>query len=163
MIILYHGSNMNIDKIDLSMSKKGKDFGHGFYLNADKEQAYRMAVRTSRRMLSGEPVVNAFSFDESLLAHPSDFNIKIFDDYSAEWAEFVLINRRNKSDISSHSFDIVVGPIANDTVGVQIQRFMKGYIDMDRLIEELKYHGNHAIQYFFGTERAISLLQKIKI
>lgn len=32
MILLYHGSNVAIEKIDLSRSKRGKDFGQGFYL-----------------------------------------------------------------------------------------------------------------------------------
>lgn len=36
-MILYHGSNMDIREIDLSMSKVDKDFGCGFYLSADKE------------------------------------------------------------------------------------------------------------------------------
>lgn len=40
MIILYHGSNVKINSIDLSKSKKGKDFGCGFYLNANREQAF---------------------------------------------------------------------------------------------------------------------------
>ena len=39
MIQLHHGSNVVIDKIDLSKSKTGKDFGKGFYLNPDYEQA----------------------------------------------------------------------------------------------------------------------------
>ncbi|MBQ8225377.1 MAG: DUF3990 domain-containing protein [Bacteroides sp.] len=39
MITLYHGSNVEITQIDLSLSRKGKDFGCGFYLNASKQQA----------------------------------------------------------------------------------------------------------------------------
>ena len=50
MLKLYHGSNVEIDKIDLCRSRKGKDFGCGFYLNPNKEQAMEMAVRTSKRM-----------------------------------------------------------------------------------------------------------------
>ena len=47
-MILYHGSNIEIDKIDLTKSKPYKDFGKGFYLSADKQQAQRMAEqRTS--------------------------------------------------------------------------------------------------------------------
>lgn len=42
-MILYHGSNMNIDKIDLEMSKPNKDFGKGFYLSESEEQAMEMA------------------------------------------------------------------------------------------------------------------------
>lgn len=47
MITLYHGSNVDIEKIDLSLSRKGKDFGCGFYLNANKQQAMDMAIRTT--------------------------------------------------------------------------------------------------------------------
>lgn len=39
MIRLYHGSNVLIEDIDLSHSKRGKDFGQGFYLNANPDQA----------------------------------------------------------------------------------------------------------------------------
>ena len=47
MTRLYHGSNVAIEKIDLSRSKRGKDFGQGFYLNADPDQAMDMAIRTT--------------------------------------------------------------------------------------------------------------------
>ena len=60
----------------------------------------------------------------------------------------------------AHSYDIVVGPIANDTVGLQMRRFIQGYIGIERMIEELRFH-KPAIQYFFGTEKAINYLQKI--
>lgn len=60
MITLYHGSNIEINQIDLSLSRKGKDFGCGFYLNANKQQAIEMAVRTANRMKTGSPIVSAF-------------------------------------------------------------------------------------------------------
>ena len=47
MIKLFHGSNTEIGRIDLSRCKRGKDFGQGFYLNADRKQASDMAVRTN--------------------------------------------------------------------------------------------------------------------
>lgn len=52
MIKLYHGSNVRIDNIDLSCSRRGKDFGCGFYLNPDKSQAEQMAIRTYKRMMN---------------------------------------------------------------------------------------------------------------
>jgi hypothetical protein len=160
MITLYHGSNVEINQIDLTCSHKGKDFGRGFYLNANYEQAKNMAVRAVSLNNAGSPIVNAFTFDESILQNPGDLKIKIFDDYCNEWADFVLLNRSNKSDIQAHPYDIVIGPIADDTVGVQIRRYMMGYISTKALIEELRYHGNHAVQYFFGSEKAIKLLNK---
>ena len=62
-----------------------------------------------------------------------------FQEYSKEWAEFVLMNRRNRTRTPSHSYDIVIGPIANDSVGFQIRRLTSGLIDMDKFLEELKY------------------------
>ena len=40
---LYHGSNVEIESIDFEKSKPGKDFGIGFYLSADEQQAMEMA------------------------------------------------------------------------------------------------------------------------
>jgi len=163
MITPYHGSNVEIERIDLSRSKKGKDFGRGFYLNANRQQALDMAERTAKRLAEGKATINAYTFDVTVLMNPNNLRIKIFDDYSEEWARFVLMNRKNVSDTPAHDYDIVVGPIANDTVGVQIRRFIMGYIDMDKLVEELRFRGNHSVQYFFATEAAVAFLNKIKI
>lgn len=90
MLKLYHGSNVVIDKIDLCRSRKGKDFGCGFYLNPNESQAMEMAIRTSKRLQEGMPIVNSYLFDESLLfSDNSPLLVKIFEDYSVEWAEFV--------------------------------------------------------------------------
>ena len=42
-MFLYHGSNIEIKQIDLSLSKPNKDFGKGFYLSGNFEQAFEMA------------------------------------------------------------------------------------------------------------------------
>lgn len=161
MIRLYHGSNVLIEQIDLSRSKRGKDFGQGFYLNANPDQAMEMAARTTRFLNEGEPTLSCFEFDEDE-ATKNGLNIKIFTDYSEEWAEFIVMNRKNNSDIPAHSYDIVIGPIADDTVGVQIRRFIMGYLSASALVEELRFKGDHAIQYFFGTLKAVEFLKRIK-
>lgn len=159
MIRLYHGSNVSIDTIDLSRSKKGKDFGQGFYLNADMLQAWAMAERTTRILGEGEPILSTFIFDDSQ-ARMAGLKIKVFTDYSEEWAEFVVMNRKNTTDIPVHDYDIVIGPIADDTVGVQIRRFILGYLSASSLVEELRYRGDHAMQYFFGTKQAVDFLKR---
>ncbi len=45
MIRLYHGSNVKIEVPDLVHSKPFKDFGRGFYLSPDKQQAWEMAFQ----------------------------------------------------------------------------------------------------------------------
>ena len=162
MIILYHGSNVDIENIDLSRSKRGKDFGQGFYLNANPDQAMAMATRTARFLNEGEPTLSCFEFDNEEAAK-NGLKIKVFTDYSEEWAEFVVMNRKNNSDVPAHPYDIVIGPIADDTVGVQIRRFIMGYLSVSALVEELRFRGDHAIQYFFGTLKAVQLLKRIEL
>ena len=58
-MILYHGSNVAIDQIDLNESRPGKDFGRGFYLSAEKEQAVELA-ESKVAFLGGEPIVTTF-------------------------------------------------------------------------------------------------------
>ena len=157
---LYHGSNMSIDEIDLKRGRRGKDFGQGFYLSADCSQAQMMAERTVDREESGEATVTTYLFDDSILFKPSDLKVKVFEGYSIEWAEFILMNRRNKTYEPVHDYDIVYGPIADDKVGLQISRYQLQYIPMDELIRQLSFI-RPTFQYFFGTERAIRLLHKI--
>lgn len=160
MIKLYHGSNVEITKVDLSICKNGKDFGKGFYLNPNFEQAHLMASKTFRILGEGSETVSTFAYDPEL-AEANGLKIKIFPDYCEEWAEFVVMNRKNKTNIPAHDFDIVIGPIADDSVGVQIRRYIQGYLPVSQLVDELRFHGDHAVQYYFGTEQALKFLKRI--
>lgn len=154
---LYHGSNVEIESIDLARGRRGKDFGKGFYANPDYMQAVEFCSSVIRREGVGVPTVTSFDFDESAL---NVLNVMRFDGYSKEWAEFILLNRNNTSDVPAHDYDIVVGPIADDGVGTQIRRLSRGFITFDAFLEELEY-SKVSIQYFFGTEEAIKYLKKI--
>ena len=48
-MILYHGSNLKIEKIDLLKCRPYKDFGRGFYCTTIRKQAEFMAERVVRR------------------------------------------------------------------------------------------------------------------
>ena len=160
---LYHGSYQEIEAIDLSKSKPNKDFGKGFYLSAEIEQATAMAAYKAAQMDSS-PIVTAFEFDENMLSEPSsaDLKIKVFNDYSEDWAKFVFANRNNPTGaFPIHDYDIVYGPIANDKVGVQIRNYIENNISFQTFIERIKYLKGVTFQYYFGTEKAIKLLKKI--
>lgn len=158
---LYHGSNQVIDKIDLKRGRRGKDFGQGFYLSADRHQAQLMAERTVDREEVGEPVVMVYDFDETLLYKSSDgLKVKIFEGYTIEWAEFIIKNRSNGTSHQAHDYDIVYGPIADDKVGLQISRYNLKYISMKELIKQLSFL-RPTFQYFFGSEKALGLLKTI--
>ena len=158
---LYHGSNVSIEEIDLKRGRRGKDFGQGFYLSADYNQAMMMAERTVDREEWGEPLLTSYQFDDSVLFKPSELKVKVFEGYSREWAEFIMMNRRNKTLQQAHEYDIVYGPIADDKVGLQISRYQLRYIPMEELIRQLSFI-RPTFQYFFGTEQAILLLHKIE-
>lgn len=159
MIKLYHGSTVIIETIDLSKSRPNKDFGRGFYLSADKQQAERMGEFKALTE-GGMAVMNTFLFDEQALTS-GELKVLTFNGYSREWADFIFLNRNNKSQSQAHDYDIVYGPIANDRVGVQIGKYEAGDITLDQFLENLKYMKGVTFQYFFGTEAALAKLTKV--
>ena len=156
---LYHGTNIAFDKIDLSLSKPCKDFGAGFYLSDNRQQAEELALARVE-LLGREAFVFEYDFDESILKS-NQLNIKLFNDYTEDWANCIIANRNNNTSIPTHQYDIVVGSIANDRVGRQLWRFLNRDIDMDTLIKNLKYMKGITLQYFFGTEQALKTLKRL--
>ena len=172
MIRLYHGSNQKIEVPDLQHSKPFKDFGRGFYLSPDKQQAWDMAFQKVSQTQQGKAEVTEFLFDETAM---TDSHLKVlsYPDYCEEWALFVLKNRDRRSATlgdaclsknaqhPTHDYDIVYGPIADDGVTYQLRRYEGGVISLARLVEELKYAKGITFQYFFGTERALQQLKRL--
>lgn len=157
-MILYHGTNVDFETIDLSKSKPNKDFGQGFYLSADYNQAMDMAKTKVEQLETGTPTVLAFEVDEQQMAK---LKIQRYSEYSEEWAKFILLNRRNDTHKPVHDYDIVIGPIANDRVGVQLWKYETQSIDLPTLVRNLQHMKGITFQYFFGTEQAIKLLRRL--
>ncbi len=153
---LYHGSNTIIEQIDLSRCKPYKDFGQGFYLTEIREQAEQMARRTSA-IYGGEPVVTEFEFDETAL---NVLSVKTFEEPSEEWALFVMANRSRNHIQPTHGFDIVIGPVADDTIATLFRNFDDGIIDLPMLVNGLKYK-KFSSQYLFHSVEAIKYLCRI--
>ena len=155
---LYHGSIVDIQHIDLNISKPNKDFGRAFYLSADYDQAMEMA-QFKAEFAETEPVVNVYEFDESPL---QQFRYKRFEEYSEDWAHFVYDHRTEPHGLTLHNYDIVYGPIANDRVGAQIARFKQGYITFDEFLRRIQYIKGITFQYAFCTQEVIDKLIRIK-
>ena len=126
-MILYHGSNIEIESIDLSKCRPYKDFGRGFYLTSIKEQAEIWAKRVSR-IFSGESWITVFELDEMVLSK-DNLSVKVFSEPSPEWAMFVLNNRNRKftdyANVNSNQdnkYDIVVGAVADDDIALQLRQ-----------------------------------------
>ena len=155
---LYHGTNLTFDAIDLQKSKPNKDFGKGFYLSADYDQALSMAHIKVEQQQRGTPMVMEFDVDEEAM---NELRLLRFDDYSEQWAEFILANRNNSTGQPIHDYDIVIGPIADDRVGLQLWKYENQLIDLPTLVSKLKYMKGMTVQYFFGTEKALALLKLV--
>lgn len=157
---LYHGTNSDIEAIDLTKGLRHKDFGKGFYLTPDKTTAIRMAQKKAR-LFGGEATVITYELDK--MAVNSDLNIKIFPEKaSVEWLLFVDANRDRKNVEPIHDYDIIVGPIADDGVVLQLTNFREGIYSPEQAAELLQDRFLDQ-QYYLGTERALSFLHKTNV
>jgi hypothetical protein len=159
-MILYHGTNADIEVIDLTRGLRFKDFGKGFYVTPDRATAIRMAQKRAR-LFGGSPTLISYELDE--IALHSNLNVKIFPEKACvEWLLFVDANRDRKNTKPIHDYDIVIGPIANDGVVLQLTNYREGIYSPDeaaRLLQD-KYLDQ---QYFFGTEHALTFLHKSNV
>ena len=156
-MILYHGTNADFDRISLTVGLRHKDFGHGFYATPDRQTAIRMAQKKVR-LFGGVPTLITFELDEAALT--SNLKVKVFPEKACvEWLLFVDANRDRKNAKPIHDYDIVIGPIANDGVVLQLTNYREGIYSPEeaaRLLQD-KYLDQ---QYYFGTERAVRFLHK---
>lgn len=163
---LYHGSYCRIDRIDLALARKYKDFGSGFYLTPSFQRAVKMAMRSVELNEEGSPEVNPYLFYKS--SCPEDMKLKEFKTCNWEWAEFVMKNRdKSLSPPYEHGYDIVMGPVADSSVDSEIRAYREEYGDdylnpmnLKQLAARLRYSGERYVQYCFCTEKALKLLIK---
>lgn len=152
-IILYHGSNIEVKEPKIIKSKRLLDFGTGFYLTSDYEQAQKWAVRTANRREDGNPMVTIFTFDKNELER---LNVLSFESANKEWLRYISANRTDKT--AKDSYDVVIGPVANDQAIRTVNNYLKGYFTEDIAIE-LLLPQNLKDQIVFKTEKALSALE----
>ncbi len=97
-----------------------------------------------------------FEFDNAI----QHLKTKIFDKPSEEWSKFVMMNRDETITHPAHDYDLVIGPIADDSVVVSFRLFQDGYITISELVRRLEYK-ELSTQYFFHNTKAISYLTRV--
>ena len=81
----------------------------------------------------------------------------MFEEMTKEWLDFIVSCRRG----ISHTYDIVEGPMADDTIYNYIQNFMDGKISRAAFWELARFkYPTHQIS--FHTVSALDTLQFIK-
>ena len=139
--IIYHGSNVEVSNPKILINGYYKDFGYGFYCTNIEKQAKRWALTKK-----GASVVNNYSY----LKNP-ELKILCFSEMTEEWLDFIVDCRRG----IAHSYDIVEGPMADDTIYNYIQNYIDGKISRAAFWELAKFnHPTHQIS--FHTVSALS-------
>lgn len=146
-LTLYHGSKERVEFPEIRTARFHKDFYFGFYCTLLDEQASRWATR-----FTGRGVVNTY------LYHP-DPNLKVltFPTMSESWLDFIAACRLG----TPHEYDVVEGPMADDTIFNYVQDFVDGKISRAAFWELAKFkHPTHQIS--FHTARALTALEFVE-
>lgn len=142
--IIYHGSNVEVSNPKILINGYYKDFGYGFYCTNIEKQAKRWALTKK-----GASVVNNYSY----LKNP-ELKILCFSEMTEEWLDFVVNCRRGKM----HTYDIVEGPMADDTIWNFVNDFLNGNISRSVFWEYAKFkHPTHQIS--FHSIKALACLE----
>lgn len=151
---LFHGS---LDRVEVPCIMPRElyrplDFGVGFYTTTDVEQALRwVQIRLGRNLMASSGCVMEYDFDESLLVS-DELKVKKFDGVSIQWLNFIAANRLHGN--VDHSYDIVMGPVADDRVYTVLNLYEGGFIDEVDAMKRMKAY-RLADQVLFHTERSL--------
>ena len=144
-MILYHTGFEIIKDPDIRHGRKNADFGQGFYLTDDEAFAHRWA----RERKGEETVVNTYELDtEGLSIH------RFIRDEN--WFEYIYGNRNHKPD--PLTADVIMGPIANDTIYDTFGVMTSGMLAKDTAMS-LLLMGPEYVQITLKTERAAKNLK----
>lgn len=152
---IFHGSleEVKAPEIQIRNNKKNADFGSGFYCTSSPEQASDWVKKKMDKNSKSEGYVNQYAIDKDAL---KSLNIKVFEKANEEWVDFVIGNRH----VTTHDYDIVYGPVADDDTNRQMNRYEKGEITKVELLVRLETY-KLADQYLFHTEKSLQCLKFI--
>lgn len=171
-ITLYHGSYCLIQEPKLSYCFKNRDFGHGFYLTTDYDQAKRFVGISIDKAASAMRVppdtnvgyVNKYKFrtDNSLLFHN-------FPETNKDWLNCVVAHRKRveiEGEIEKYlKFDVITGKVADDNTANQINAYLAGTygpVNSDEAVDicvRLLLTNRLKDQWCFRTEKALKQLE----
>jgi hypothetical protein len=142
-ILLYHGSKEEVVYPEIRITRYTKDFSWGFYCTNNYQQAYRWADRRS-----ADGIVNIYRYVEN-----PELKILRFPEMSDEWLDFIAKCRAGET----HPYDIVEGPMSDDTIWDYVNGFTSGQISREAFWALAKFkHPTHQIS--FHTANALRCL-----
>ncbi len=151
-MICYHGSDTVVDVPRILEQKRPLDFGGGFYTTTSEAQARAWATKVCYRNNSSQRCINRYEFDMDQAK--GNLTVLTFDAANEAWLNFICANR---SGICSASYDIVIGPVADDRVYRVVVEYENGDLDRDAALKALKAEAL-CDQILFHTDRALACL-----
>ncbi|MGP1438240.1 MAG: DUF3990 domain-containing protein [Treponema sp.] len=130
-MILFHASNIEISKPDVTHSRNKVDFGIGFYTTPYYEMAKNWCERF--KMQNKDGIVSKYQLNTSIY---KEYAILRFESYSEYWVDFIVACRNGKK---VDEYDVIEGGVANDRVFNTIELFLSNLIDKTEVIKRLKY------------------------
>lgn len=146
---IYHGSLEIVEHPKILQPNRKLDYGKGFYTTTSERQAKEWVERRMQDKNATQGYVNIYEFDEKYM---EELKCLIFPEPTEEWVNFVMKNRTKRG--FSHDYDIVYGPVADDSVYTQFTLYEGGIISMPTLIQELKTY-KLVDQFLFHTEESL--------
>ena len=125
MIRVFHAGYEEIKQPDVHKGRKNADLGQGFYTTDNKE----FASRWVREKNGSDIVVNTYELELDGL------KVKRFE-RDEEWFRYVFSNRRSMPD-ALDEYDVIIGPIANDTIYNTLGIMTSGYLSDDEAVKLL--------------------------
>ncbi|MCR5100191.1 MAG: DUF3990 domain-containing protein [Butyrivibrio sp.] len=145
---LFHTGYMEIRNPDVHHGRKNADFGQGFYMSDDGEFAGRWA----REQKGHDIIVNSYELITEGL------KVKEFE-RDSEWSDYIFNNRAAKEDYLGE-YDIIIGPIANDTLYNIFGIITSGFLSRDMALKLLQV-GPCYKQIVLKTQKAVDNLKWI--
>ena len=155
-MIVYHGSDVIVEKPMLIKSHRKLDFGPGFYTTSNENQAVSFAHKVMLRNGSNTEYVSTYEIDMKKISTILD--VLEFKKPDEKWLDFVYENRQGK--YGGRLYDVIVGPVANDTIYRVFRLYETGLYNKRTTIAELKVRKLYN-QIVFCTDNALSYLNYV--
>lgn len=153
-MLLFHGSDVIVDEPKIFKVNRPLDFGEGFYLTTNREQAGQWAKRVALRNNSASGYISIFDFNDAEASNK--LKVIHFERADADWLRFVCSNRQGQ--LYSEDYDMVIGPVADDKVYSVVLRYENGVYDLEEALKRLKTEQLHD-QILFHSLRALEYLE----
>lgn len=141
---LFHGGAVAVERPQVLISGFYKDFGYGFYCTNIEKQAKRWALTKKPNH-----IVNIYSYTEN-----SQLKILKYEKMTDQWLDFIVSCRGG----IGHGYDIVEGPMADDTIWDYIEAYIDGEITREAFWVLVKFkYPTH--QIVFCNDKALESIK----